>query len=93
MTTPRTPYDAGIAQLASEKREHELGAALQETLSGLRNMREGYRQAQTDYAPLLAAAEGALLWMDNNLIATDVSGLEDRKALRAVIKQAKEGAA
>jgi hypothetical protein len=49
--TTHTPYDEVIAE----------ASMLQATRSQLRNLqrnREGYQRAQTDFAPLIAAAQG-----------------------------------
>mgnify|MGYP001567960956 CR=1 FL=1 len=42
-------------------------------------------RACNSHDALVEAASGALMWMENNLMASDVSGLEDRKSLRAAL--------
>jgi len=56
-------------------------------------LKEGYLRAKAEDAPLLEAAKDALLWMEDSLFPTDVSGIETRMMLRAAIAWAKGGAA
>lgn len=88
--TGPTPYDTAIARLASLRSQGPADDDVNRQYWALIDSAGGYRWAKAEDAPLLEAAEAALLWMDVNLIASDISGLEDRKRLRAAIAQARK---
>ena len=68
MTTQHTPYDAHIAQL---EQAHGETADTMPIIAGVAAERRGYLAAKQEDAPLLAAAEAALLALKDIVGAMD----------------------